>query len=463
MTKQKPAQNVTFYAMIMTPLSFVNLPIGVALPSFYAENTAATLAGIGLVIMYARFFDAATDPLIGYLSDRTSTRFGSRKPWILAGTFITAIALAFLFNPPAQSGVAYFALWSFAFYLGQTCVEIPLKAWGVELSRDAQERSRISSMATMFTIVGSLIFWLTPILLYKVTGTTAITGSTFTTISWLFAAVLPLVVFLAVRFVPRGERLASGQSNLLGAFAAIAKNAPARYFYAAQGLWLIGNGVFMAVIYIFMSQYLKIEAYFAFIMIAYFVVQVIAVPIWLRLIYRFGKRRCWAASWILHPLASCAVLFIPPGPDAFAPALILVVFTASLAAGALTMPMAVLGDVIDYDTLKTGVNRSANYFAFSNILTKSGIALGYGVALPLLAAFGFEWGQPVEGLAKTGLFIVYLGVPGVFSTLAGLMVLNFPLHEQRHAIVARRLEARSARMLRDAAIVSAATGEARTA
>lgn len=441
-----PAFSLACYAGILAPIAFVNLPLGVALPAYYAENTQATLAGIGAIMFASRVFDAVTDPLVGFFSDRTTSRLGSRKPWVIAGCAITVIALLFLFNPGPEADAWYFAGFAFLFYLGFTFVDIPHKAWGVELERNSRGRARISSFVTFFTVIGSLIFWIMPIVLSMITGTTAITGATFTAIAWMYAILLPLFVLMAVMFAPAGARLSTEKPSLLGMFMDIARNRPSWHFYGAYGLWLTGNGMFTAMIYIFMSQYMQLEAAFPFLMIAYFITQIICVPIWLRLVYRFGKRRCWAFSWIVQPIPSSAVLLIEPGPAAFGPAIILVIASGAVAAGALIMPMAVLGDVIDYGTLKSGVNRSANYFAFSNILTKLGLALGFGLGFPLLELFGFRWGEPVTGSAKLGLFVCYLGIPGVLSIAAGLMVLRFPLNAARHRIVVRRLERRAARI-----------------
>lgn len=435
------------YAALITPVAFVNLPLGIALPSFYVSEAAVSLSAIGAVILAARIFDAFTDPLVGYLSDRTQTKIGPRKPWIIAGTLISVIALLFLFNPGPGSGIVYFAVFSFLFYIGFTCIDIPHKAWGVELARGGKQRARVSSYVTIFTVIGSLVFWIMPIALSAVTGTTAITRDTFLVISVMFACILPLLVLTAVLKAPAGERLSSEAPGAAGLLSSVVANGPARYFYLVYGLWLVGNGVFTATLYVFMSQYMHLEAQFPFLMLAYFSVQILMVPVWLGLVYRFGKKRCWAVSWIAPSLLNISVLFIEPGAGAFVPAMILVVFSGAAATGALLMPMAVLGDVIDYGTLKTGVNRSASYFAFSNILTKTGLALGFGLGFPLLELFGFKWGEPVLGSAKTGLFIVYLGVPGLLSILAGLLVLGFPIDEGRQRIIVRRLEQRGNRRL----------------
>ena len=71
---------ILMYAIPAMAIAFVNLPATMVLPTFYVEHTAATLAGIGLVNLMRWWFDAATDPIVGYLTDRTESRWGRRKP-----------------------------------------------------------------------------------------------------------------------------------------------------------------------------------------------------------------------------------------------------------------------------------------------------------------------------------------------------------------------------------------------
>src|SRR3954469_11681804 len=86
----------TLYAAPWCAYAFIMLPLGVVLPTFYAETTLATMAAIGIVTGICRLFDAITDPVIGYLSDRTHSALGARKPWIIAGSVITCAAIFFL-------------------------------------------------------------------------------------------------------------------------------------------------------------------------------------------------------------------------------------------------------------------------------------------------------------------------------------------------------------------------------
>lgn len=82
------------------------------LPTHYAANTAITLAQIGTVAGLSRIIDALNDPLMGFLSDRTRSRFGSRKPWIAAAILFCVVAVFQLFSPPRDATWVYFLVWS---------------------------------------------------------------------------------------------------------------------------------------------------------------------------------------------------------------------------------------------------------------------------------------------------------------------------------------------------------------
>src|SRR4029450_13019336 len=92
------------YAAPWCAYAFIMLPLGVVLPTYYAESTLASMAAIGIVTGICRPFDAVTDPLIGYLSDRTRSRLGASKPWIIAGSAITCVSIFFLFRPSHDGG-----------------------------------------------------------------------------------------------------------------------------------------------------------------------------------------------------------------------------------------------------------------------------------------------------------------------------------------------------------------------
>ena len=153
------------------PLALVGLPMAVYLPAVYAGQGGygLSLATVGFVLMLTRFSDVFTDPIIGFLSDRTRTRWGRRKPFFLIGTPVFAAGIWLLFITPMEfSEVTWLGItlntgYPFLFaalavvYLGSTIKDLPYRAWGAELSRDYNERTKITSWREAFGVAGALI------------------------------------------------------------------------------------------------------------------------------------------------------------------------------------------------------------------------------------------------------------------------------------------------------------------
>lgn len=86
----KPNSNLQYFwfSLAVLPMAVLHLPMGQLLPNYYVNTTTVTFAALGAAALIARLFDAFSDPLIGYLSDRTKTRFGARKPWVMGGALL---------------------------------------------------------------------------------------------------------------------------------------------------------------------------------------------------------------------------------------------------------------------------------------------------------------------------------------------------------------------------------------
>jgi Na+/melibiose symporter-like transporter len=200
-----------------------------------------------------------------------------------------------------------------------------------------------------------------------------------------------------------------------------------------------------------MRDYMQLGEQFAILMIVFFIVQFVSMPVWVKLMYRFGKHRTWAFSWGFGVLWSPLVLLLQPGAAAFWPVLCLMCVSAFVNAASYIAPRALLGDIVDYDVLKTKTNSAGNYFAFSTLLDKALFGIGVAVAFPLLSLFNYRIGQPNDAHANLGLLVCYLFIPLCTHLTAASILWNFPIDSRRHAIIRKRLEQRVERAQRLAA------------
>ena len=196
------------------PLALVGLPLIAYIPAIYADTDGfgLSLGLVGLMITLSRFTDVVTDLIIGFLSDRTRTRWGRRKPFMVIGMPIYALGVWMLFVPPVEFseatlfgeqfnyGYAYLFLMVALVYLGSTIKDLPYMAWGAELSRDFHERTRTTSWREVFSTAGSLAAAFTPAIILFFGYTKPVDAVYFLSIA--MTIVLPLVVFGAVFFVP---------------------------------------------------------------------------------------------------------------------------------------------------------------------------------------------------------------------------------------------------------------------
>jgi Na+/melibiose symporter-like transporter len=431
------------FAFPSLPHSFVALPLNIIIPAYYAAHTSVSLLQIASVTTLSRVLDAFLDPTIGYLSDRTRSPLGRRKPWVLAGALVCAVSIFFLFRPAPSANFVYYGVWSFLLYFGFTLFEIPRNTWTAEITRDYFQRARINTYVAGFNIVGSLVFWVMPLALVGITGTTAITGTSLSGIAILYAGLMPVAIILAVIFVPSGRKLAERLATLRELFHSLRNNKPLWSYNSLLAAWGLGQGAFLSVIVIFLSDYMNMGADFPFLMIAYFAVSAAALPLWQKLIARYGKHRVWAVSMALDVSLRPLILLIP----IFGGGLFALIAVSSIGAflnsPANICPGAVLGDVVDYDLMKTNVNKAGNIFAFNTLLVKATMAAGAGLAFTMLDRFHYRVGHANTAHANMGLIICYLVFPAIMYFIAATIAWRFPIDAARHSIIRRRIERRA--------------------
>jgi glycoside/pentoside/hexuronide:cation symporter, GPH family len=419
--------------------------MSVVMPAFYAKFTAASLAAIGTGLFLARIIEAVSDPLIGYASDLTRCRWGPRKPWLLAGAVLAPLCTYAFFLPAADAGGLYFGIWCVLLYLAWTLISIPYRAWGVELSREYSERARIFTWMGMAQGLGATGFAL--ILMVPAFSSGDVNPQTVGRIGWMLILLFPATILLALWRVPAGAVLKTERPTLGGLLRAVSQNIPLRWFMIAYFVGQMAQGAVLALFFFFIDQHLGLAEVFPLALLAVYVCGLVAMPAWLWLIERLSsKHQVWALGWGGAGLLTIALLYIPRDGLGTWPLLILLGLYGACIAVELILPFAVLGDVIDYDTWRTRVNRAGNYNAFGVLCMKAGLAVGGALALWLLDFFDYQ----VSGAANTpgaerGFLLTFIGLPAFLYAVSALLLWRFPITRSRQEIIRRRLVSRESR------------------
>lgn len=437
MSQPLPRRQLLLFGLLNLPLSMLMSPTAAMLPAFYLETTAVTAAGLATATLVARIFDGITDPLLGWLSDRS----GRRKVWMALGVVLVMMGLWPLFQPHSEAGLGYLLGWYLLVTLGWTAIEIPHSALAAEMSRDYQERSRVVLWRQMLGFIGGLLFMASPMILF---GRSGFTSEVFAVLAGFILLTLPLGLWLMWRAVPEPDHPSRARPRLKELPGVLASVPPLRYFLLTQLLFGLATGAVSSLFVIYASFYLGHADAIAKIAIPMTLVMALGMPLWLQVLKRVEKHKAWAGSGVGMILCLLMVLPLEPGPDSLLP-MILVMTGFGFFAGlsSLALP-SLLADVVDYDRWKNRKDRAAILFSFQALIIKFNQGIGGAIALGIAALFGFTGKSTLEGLAVTGLKLGFVIWPCVLLVPTLILAWRYPLTRHRQGLLARRLDRRIA-------------------
>jgi Na+/melibiose symporter-like transporter len=435
-----PTPLLIVFGLVNLPLSMLMSPTAAVLPNFYLDHTAVTLAGLATATLVARLFDGLTDPLIGYLSDRS----GRRKPWMIAGAVVVAAGAWFLYNPAPSAGAGHLLAWYLVVTLGWTLVEIPHTAMAAELSSDYDERSRIALWRQLLGFAGGVLFMVSPMLLLG--GGSKFTPEVMRTIAGFIIVGLPIAVLLLCRTVPEPARRTSARRlQPRDLYRALVETPPLRYFLATQVLFGLATGAVASLFVIYASRYLGLGDNVPQIALPMTLAMALGMPVWLRVMRRVEKHRAWSIAAAGMILTLLAVLWLEPGAGALAPmAAIMACFGFFLGLSSIALP-SLLADVVDYDVWRNRQQRAAIFFSFQAIVTKLNQGVGGAVALAIPTLFGFDAQREITPEAAFGLKVAFVAWPCLLLLPMLVLAWRYPLDRRAHGVLARRLAGRAAR------------------
>jgi len=154
-----PVSKKLAYAAPAFALAVVGIPVYVYLAKFYTDVVGIDITALGYLLASVRIFDAVTDPAMGYLSDRTGSRFGRRRPYIAVGALFVALSIYLLFHPPEGSPLfetIWFGVCIYSLFLFWTVVTVPYESLGPETTYEHHERNALFGLRDGLLIAGTL-------------------------------------------------------------------------------------------------------------------------------------------------------------------------------------------------------------------------------------------------------------------------------------------------------------------
>ena len=424
------------------PVGQKNSPIAYGLGSFGLESTYKVFVGfymfyyidvLGLAVAMAAIinivyaiWDAANDPLVGYLSDNTRTRWGRRRPWLLAGTpfYVIILVLVYAVPGPFRQGNALFwyALVAFTlFEAAYTIMSVNYTALFPELFQGFKERAHASPYYQGFTMLGELVGFAIPPFIYAQYG--------FVPMAVAFAAIAGILLFWSItRNKEDPNALEAPPLDLKEAFGVVLKDRPFLLFSIALTFLTFTTGIYTLATPFWVKYTLGASPQTTSLIFAtVFIVAILSVSIWGRLVRFMGIKKTWL--WAVGVMALSAIIL------GFAPNLVLGAIGAAVAGAGLggvkVCREMIMANFVDQSLARTGHRQEGVYYSLLRVIGKLSKILE-SLALVLLGLlFGYISGEN-PGPQPDNAFRFLISVfPLVFTLIAWLIASRLSFEDQQ--------------------------------
>ncbi len=442
----------------------------------------------GVIYFFPRIFDSFTDPIMGFISDNTKSRWGRRRQYVMAGAIIMGVAFIAMWqlyktDPGTGQPISlnynftYFMIWSFIFYLGLTVFSVPYVAMGYEMSNDFHERTNIMAVAQWIGQWAWVIapwFW---VIMYDngpdgwfVDAETATrTLAIWVGVALMVVAMVP-AIFIKSKSTLNEEYSPMTLKNIGGSFNEIVlgfkealKIKPFRKlcistFFIFNAFNTVATFTFFIIVYhLFNGDADAANAGFwptLFGSLGAISTTFIVIPIVAWLSRKIGKKQAfiWSQGISIIGYVMLWFLLIPGKPYMF----IFALPFFSFGIGSLfTLMMSMTSDVIDLDELNTGKRREGIFGAIYWWMVKFGFAIAGGLSGVILSIVGFQEGIPgieQEG-AITGLRIFFSGLPILGTLIAMYVMRDYSVTEEKAIEVRKAIDRRKLRLKSSSAYI----------
>jgi GPH family glycoside/pentoside/hexuronide:cation symporter len=422
--------------------------IGLYLFPYLAHKTAVGVGLAATVLLVGKVWDAVTDPLVGALSDRTHSRWGRRRPWLLWGAVPFGLTFIAIWLLPLEFGkwdAFAFAAVVYLFHAtAYTCVAVPHASLTPELTGDYDARTDLTSYRMAFSILGVMVG---SVLLPRIAGGVMVrwTQAGFVRAAAICSVAMitgPLVVFFGCR-ERHPERVVRRVSMFEG-FRLVLRNRP---FFLALSMYLaawVALSMTTGMFVIYFNAWLRYAHVLDYVLLATFITAAVMLPVWVRVSARFGKRTAYIVGMCVYSAVGFATLALRPSATEY-------VWAFAVAAGVgisaiYVLPWSIVPDCIEYDELKTGMRREGTFYGFVTFAQKLAAAAGIFLVGTRLGLLDYNPDAPLPRPAVLWAIRLLFGpVPACVVLLGIVAAVFYPISKQRHEEIHVALKARSSR------------------
>ena len=393
--------------------------------------------GIGAVVAgslmaASKLYDAFTDPIIGSLSDRSKSKMGRRRPFILYGCFLLAASAIFLFNIPTgldattATWLAGAALIVYATAYG--LFGVPYMAMPAEMTSDSNERSRLISFRVLAVALASLIATFVGPVVLQAYSDSALGYSIFSGMLASLAIIGGLMCFFATKNAPFHYQDTQLSLNFIGMIKSAWKNKPFMILVSVKLISLMSMAVTQAVMPFLFGQVLKLNtAQLGYYFLVFYLAMIVSQPFWLMVARRIGKRYLFILTTLLSSFVAITWAFAQSG-DPYYFVLLRGLAAGIIGGGGLMIGQSLLPDVMAYDYTLTGMRREGLLSAVYTLVEKFAYAIGTSLTGIVLGLTGYIQGTGNGGAVQqpdnvvSALYTLIAVVPVTISVVCAGMI-----------------------------------------
>ncbi len=478
-----------FYGAGDTGFSITYTTLDFLFAKFLLDVVGLPAALAAAAIFAGRTWDWINDPLVGFISDRTRTRWGRRRPFLLFGAIPFALSFVLLWwVPPLANTTAlalYYGLAYFLFDVTATLASVPYYALTPELTPDYDERVSLNMYRMVFSILAGMFAYLAPDLI-ALFGDRR-TGHMAVAVLFGVVAALPLFgVYLTAKERPEYQREAPSsdlgdltsslmgrvrQHRLLSGLIAVAATGWLAVWWGNQMMIFVGvlifatgaivrvfrhnrpflfaMGIFLftwttvsvivAVLPFFVEYWLGMPERLTEVMATVFISALFWLPFWSWFARRFSKRSAYIVGMLFWGPVQIALISIPPGTPLL-PILVLAMLAGVGVSTAHIIPYSIIPDALEWDELRTGVRREGMYYSMVTLMQKVATSVAVPMALLVLDWAGYVPNVPQTERSLWAIRGLVGPIPAALLMAGIVLAAFYPLSREQHARIRRLLE-----------------------
>ncbi|MCH7708665.1 MAG: MFS transporter [Myxococcales bacterium] len=438
-----PRSAIFAYCLPTLGMGLLFMPLSIWLFKFSTDVLLIAPAAMGTILFVGRFWDAISDPVAGYLSDRSTARAGRRRSWMMAFAIPLGVSTILVWSPPWFIDGAVLVVWvAVALVIYETAatgVLVPYGALGMELTDQYHERTRLFGFRHVAMAMGSIL-GLGAVFLMRTGDDPRLTAFVVSTITGVIVATT--VLLAAKRLPERSDYRGRGAIDIRKSFTDVLRNPHGRLLFIVYGVETFGAASIAMLAPYIMQYVVHAPDLNEVFILTYFVPQFALTPIWIRLAKRFSKKNLWLFSMMCLAVGYCSIFFVGEGSFTL---LFVIIFLLGLGGGCgSVIAPSIQADVIDYDEYLTGERKEGAYTAIWNFIRKAAGGISAIITGWALQYAGYVPNAEDQSERVITVLLALIGLLPAFCYAIGtVLFFRFSLNEAEHDRIVRELRERA--------------------